>query len=315
MIKKRIKKSDVYKLYSHLSETDEPISSNDVVDATERMDVPSEIDKLGDLGLVNVVHDYDEASDEEETPKFTAIPLRATDEEAIRDRLLAMDLPGGENSQNLQVDIEEVLGRNAVKKLFSYFKRLEESNISEISSKQEKFIIGIDLEWVPRDQREKIQGIVQELRRMSENGKGAIEIIYRSEQDDKSLAEKIKDWAKEEAAQSKIDIEELLKRVLIFAGKDTILQEEYNDIKGKAFMVGIDNVNLKASSYIRFVEMLTIAMRRAFISNVSRVADPGIIEERLNARTLFLTPKAIKMDVLGLYKLYDLQKQQIHTMA
>lgn len=112
-----------------------------------------------------------------------------------------------------------------------------------------------------------------------------------------------------------------LKNVVVLASEDTIARDEFAPIRAKdnsdtdkAFFVGVDASELKDDSYIRLMEILTMAVRMALGQEpISDIRDHPWIkmppENIKNIRTVIFTLRAEKIDFRDLVKIYDAQKQ------
>ncbi|MFC1480429.1 hypothetical protein ACFL5Y_03165 [Candidatus Omnitrophota bacterium] len=166
----------------------------------------------------------------------------------------------------------------------------------------QKIILALETDWIPKDQMRIIQKLIQEIGKLG----GSIKVVRGSADE---LAGKLNDAIEAEGVQ--------LKNVVVLAGKDTIKRKEFAPIRAKdnsdtdkAFFVGVDASELKEDSYIRLMEMLTMAMRMAFgqrpIFEHPRIKMPP--ENIKNIRTVIFTLKAEKIKLGDLVKIYDAQK-------
>lgn len=100
-------------------------------------------------------------------------------------------------------------------------------------------------------------------------------------------------------------------KVVVLAGKDTVASDEFatlrNDEKN-AFVVGVDNQELTTDSYIRLMEMLTLALKLSAGLEVS-LDNAHITITRDNERHLYIfLPHAEPMDYEKLRQIYRVQE-------
>ena len=164
-----------------------------------------------------------------------------------------------------------------------------------------KVLIAIETGWIPDEQDVFIKGLVQEVDKL---GRGGCVQVIRGPAD--TLAGRLMDTVRKERIP--------LTNVVVLAGRDTIEREEFAPIRArndgdtdKAFLVGVDARDLTRDSYIRLMEMLTMALRMAF-GRVPLSDHPAIEVNKLNSRLVIFIPKAEPLDLYGIKKLYDSQK-------
>jgi hypothetical protein len=181
---------------------------------------------------------------------------------------------------------------------------LESPHAARLQERKEKTILVLETDWIPEDQRGYIQQLVQEFNRI--NGKGPIEIVRTSSKDlTTQLEGKIK-----EAQKGGKGRDEILKNVVVLASRKTVEENTLlKQINGKAFIAGIDNSQLNENSYIRLLEMATMALRCAYGQKpISSHPNIGIeYVEGSNMRTVIFLPKAEPVEVEDLKEIYKLQ--------
>lgn len=127
-------------------------------------------------------------------------------------------------------------------------------------------------------------------------------IPFIVEEDDKLLARINAERAKEGKAGAK---------VVVLAGKDTVVSDEFATLRNdqdRAFVVGVDSQGLTTDSYIRLMEMLTLAIKLSAGLEVS-LDNAHITITRDNERHLYIfLPHAEPMNYEKLKMIYEVQK-------
>jgi radical SAM superfamily enzyme YgiQ (UPF0313 family) len=100
-------------------------------------------------------------------------------------------------------------------------------------------------------------------------------------------------------------------KVVVLAGKDTVASDEFapfrNDQKN-AFVVGVDNQELTTDSYIRLMEMLTLALKLSVGFEISQDSTPIKIVKDDKLHIYIFIPHAEPMDYEQLKMIYEVQK-------
>jgi len=176
------------------------------------------------------------------------------------------------------------------------------SRAQEIRAKGEKIILALETDWIPEEQKALIQQLIQELDRL--DAKGTVKVIRG---DGDTLATNLMKTVEEERAP--------LQNVIVLASQDTLKNKEFDPIRAtgdndtdKAFLAGVDASGLKGDSYIRLLEMLTMAVRMA-LGQRSISGHPEIEVTIENARTVIFFPKAEPLDYNNIKKIYDAQRK------
>lgn len=127
-------------------------------------------------------------------------------------------------------------------------------------------------------------------------------IPFIVEEDDKLLARINAERAKEGKAGAK---------VVVLAGKDTVASDEFTTLRNdqkNTFVVGVDNQELTTDSYIRLMEMLTLALKLSAGLEVN-INNDHITITKDNERHLYIfLPHAEPMDYERLKTIYEVQK-------
>lgn len=127
-------------------------------------------------------------------------------------------------------------------------------------------------------------------------------IPFIVEEDDKLLAHINAERAKEGKADAK---------VVVLAGKDTVTTDDFATLRNdreNAIVVGVDNQELTTDSYIRLMEMLTLALK-LFAGLEISLDNAHITITKDNERHLYIfLPHAEPMDYEQLKMLYEVQK-------
>ncbi|MBN1526964.1 MAG: nucleotidyltransferase domain-containing protein [Candidatus Omnitrophica bacterium] len=188
--------------------------------------------------------------------------------------------------------------------------------VAAFNAKMENRKIMVALEtngWIPKEQRAAIQPIITGIARLKEDlaKMGLDNVVFvRGEGD--SLAAAIEG----EAVAAGVRGED----IVILASEETLKSEKFNvlrsaDEEKRAFFAEIDPKNLTDLTYIRLLEMLTIAMKLAFRDTATMAGHPDIIVESLGKRVARLIPKAesVEKDLESLKKRYDTQKRALEA--
>ncbi|MGB3082943.1 MAG: hypothetical protein WBB86_08180, partial [Candidatus Omnitrophota bacterium] len=173
-------------------------------------------------------------------------------------------------------------------------------------SKGQKIILALETDWIPEEQQTFIRTLVQELDKLE--GKGPIEVVRASKSD---LAVQLEEKIEEEKARG-IAHEDVLKNVVVLAGEDTIRTDRFlQTIKGEAFMAGVNASQLTGDSYVRILEMITMAVRSATGQElISRHYGIEVkYPDEYDPRTVIFIPRAEKVDPESRTKIYDKQRK------
>jgi ubiquinone/menaquinone biosynthesis C-methylase UbiE len=127
-------------------------------------------------------------------------------------------------------------------------------------------------------------------------------IPFIVEEDDKLLARINAERAKEGKTGAK---------VVVLAGKDTVVSDEFATLRNdqeKSFVVGVDSQELTTDSYIRLMEMLTLALKLSAGLEIS-LDNAHITITKDNERHFYIfLPHAEPMDYEQLKMIYEVQK-------
>jgi hypothetical protein len=100
-------------------------------------------------------------------------------------------------------------------------------------------------------------------------------------------------------------------KVIVLAGKDTAESADFALLRGpdgNAFVVGVDNQELEANSYIRLMEMLTIALKLSAGKEVSIDNAHITITEDKEYHIYIFLPHAEPMNYEDLKVVYEAQR-------
>ena len=100
-------------------------------------------------------------------------------------------------------------------------------------------------------------------------------------------------------------------KVIVLAGKDAAASDEFTALRNdekNSFVVGVDNNELTTDSYIRLMEMLTIALKLSAGLEVSQDATPIKIMKDDKLHIYILIPPARPMDYEQQKAVYEVQK-------
>jgi hypothetical protein len=170
-------------------------------------------------------------------------------------------------------------------------------------------VIAIDTDWVPDEQKDMINKILQELEK---SGHGVFTIIRKG-----------KGESKEEFAAKVLREQKKLglpaKNIVVLADQKTInidgfsgLKVEAKEGEGTAFFAGVDGSKLGSNSYINIVEMLELALRLAFVQGSA--AKSAYMETlKISERIYLLIPKARPVDMLKLPEVYNAIKEALKS--
>lgn len=177
----------------------------------------------------------------------------------------------------------------------------------------QKIIIGIDTGWIPEEQRISVMnGLLNRLSRLSKQ-KGLDNIIIRRRKDGSRLPALIR--------KDMEDTGTPLGNVVILGQEELLGGKAFKSLRGTegregAFFAGVRMPKeFKEDSYVRLLEMLTIAVNLAFGESVSHEDHPDVVFEEVHNRFYVLIPDATAYDYETLAKLYRIQKTVIDTGA
>ena len=170
----------------------------------------------------------------------------------------------------------------------------------KIKARGQKMVLALETDWIPEEQKVFIQQLVQSLEELGV--KDTVRIV-RGTGD--TLATNLMKAVEEENAP--------LQNVIVLASQGTLEKEEFDPIRAKhdndtnkAFLAGVDAGSLRGDSYIRLLEMVTMAVRMA--NGQRPVSEHHNIEViRKNSRTFIFIPRAEPLDYDHLKKIYDSQ--------
>lgn len=100
-------------------------------------------------------------------------------------------------------------------------------------------------------------------------------------------------------------------KVVVLASKDTVASDEFTTLRNdqkNAFVVGVDNQELTTDSYIRLMEMLTIALKLSAGLEISLNNDHMTITKDNERHLYIFLPHAEPMDYERLKVIYEVQK-------
>ncbi|MFC1549057.1 hypothetical protein ACFL5E_03765, partial [Candidatus Omnitrophota bacterium] len=104
-----------------------------------------------------------------------------------------------------------------------------------------------------------------------------------------------------------------LSNVVVLGSETTIQSDEFNELRStdterKAFLAGIDPKNLTEKSYVKVLEMFTLAIKLAF-DEIDVVDAPRIQATRIGPRLWIFIPEAEPFDFKELKQIYETQRQ------
>jgi hypothetical protein len=178
----------------------------------------------------------------------------------------------------------------------------------EAKGKNQKIIIGFDTSWIPgldSEQGMAVQSLLSEIYRLTKTDGLENIIILRGK--GTSLASTIMKRAEETGTP--------LSNVVVLGSETTVQSDEFaglrsTDTEQRAFLAGVNPKNLTENSYIRVLEMLTLAVKLAF-GEIDSVPDPKISASKLGPRLWIFIPEAEPFDFKELKQIYDSQLQAL----
>ena len=178
-----------------------------------------------------------------------------------------------------------------------------------IKAEDGKIILAVETDpWVPGSQKDYVQTLVQDLEKLNEDERKTVRIIRGTKAE---LAAKLQKAIEEEKAP--------LKNVVILADQKTLTQEEYfkkmlemdNSQEDRPFLAGVNASELEEDSYVRLLEMITMAVRMAF--DQDPMSDHAEIRvspfNEINSRAVIFTPEAEPLNLQHLKEIYDIQRR------
>ncbi|MBD3379511.1 MAG: hypothetical protein GF408_03505 [Candidatus Omnitrophica bacterium] len=231
-----------------------------------------------------------------------ALFLSREEEERVLEVLKGRDLAGKDERESARGEIYQITEKKRARYLIG--------SLSDIVSRrketggQGKMVIAVEADWVPETQRDYVRQVIREMDKLQE--KGEI-LIVRSNSSD--LADKLKEVIDKERVP--------LEDVLVMAGKNTLEDDFFREIRAgddndreKAFIAEIDPAGLTEDSYIRFLEMLDMAVRMAF-NDEELQGTERLGVEMINSRTVLFMPRAEPLDYEMLEKIYRNQRKAL----
>ena len=171
--------------------------------------------------------------------------------------------------------------------------------------KGEKAVLALEMDWIPDEQRSFILPLIQELEKLGPDS--PIEVVRKKPGETAAeFAERIVKMTED----GKVKPE----NVVVLASESTINLDEFSSIrasddrdKKKAFMAGVNPGNLTGDSYIRIMEMISMAMRMAAWQDPLSSHSSKIELEFKNNRIVTFIPKIEPIDIMGLKRIYEAQ--------
>jgi len=224
------------------------------------------------------------------------LPVYMSDTGLTRDKVRQIfeDNPGSMSNEKFPAN-EDIWAHGVLDALVSG------KNARAIKADGGKIVLALETDnWVPDEQKAMIQRLVQQVGKLS--GAGTVEIVRGSSDE---LAGKLNEVIERDKVP--------LKNVIVLGSQDTINRKEFDAIRAtsdtdidKAFMAAIDGAGLTGDSYIRLLEMITMAVRMAF--NQKPISNhPAIEVITKNPRLVVFIPRAEPMDFDAIKRIYDSQ--------
>lgn len=166
----------------------------------------------------------------------------------------------------------------------------------------QKIIIAVETDWVKGAQRNYVQEVIKATENLK--AKAPVVIVRGS---GKSLARELEKAVHDEGVS--------LKNVVVLASSETLSNDYFESIRAeddadlnKAFLAEIDASNLSGDSYVRILEMMTMAVRLAFGQRAAGY-HPDIEINYINNRTVVFIPRAEPVDYEDLKQIYRNQRK------
>ena len=273
-----------------------------------RVDDPARLtplfEMLAEAGLVTK-HTKKKGGKPLAEPAYTAMRLPGAQRSAAADALAGISTPPADTDmaalRGLVVNITDPVWAGA-------FMDSVKRNAATTAGEGRRTIIAVDTSWMPAMQEGLVFPLVQALSDIG--GKTPFTVVHGAGAD---LAAKINSACEKEGAP--------LGNVVVLAAKETIRKKEFAAIrakddndKDKAFVVGVDPGALSDTSYIRLLEMLTLAVRLSFgLKPLSW--HPEITVGRVNSRLYIFIPKPSPVDFESVKRIYTTQRKTLTTMT
>ena len=186
-----------------------------------------------------------------------------------------------------------------------------EMKASAATASEKKIVIGIDTtEWVPDDPEHQaaIQGLLNRLSHLSRK-RGLGELVVKRRKGAKDLARVLRKVKAETGAP--------VSDFVILGNADSMRSGVFADFMGTegeagAFLAGVElPEDFAPDSYVRIIEMLTMAINMAFGVKVDQSEHPGVNFRKINSRFYIFVPEAVRFDPA----VYLLQRREIDTRA
>ena len=176
--------------------------------------------------------------------------------------------------------------------------------IGYIKANNQPFIIALGTSWIKGYEKGKylqynaLNPLISSIRTYCES-KGIPFIVG---EDDKLLSLINAERAKEGKTNAK---------VVVLAGESTVKSDEFSALRSdekNAFVVGVDNQELTEDSYIRLMEMLTIAIKLSAGLEVAQDSNAIIIKKDTEHNIYIFIPHSEPMNYEELRTIYNVQK-------
>lgn len=168
------------------------------------------------------------------------------------------------------------------------------------SEKNEPIIIAVELSWVPEAQRSSIEALLSKFNQ-SARKRGVNNVVLVKGAGDQ-FERGLRDAAAATGTQPK--------NILIIGDQRTVVDSgRFNDLRlggNGAFVAGIDTRDIKDTSYIRILEIITIASRYAFSDKPVLGRHDAMSIAEAGAKTIFIVPlpEAIPMSIEQVNAIY-----------
>jgi len=179
----------------------------------------------------------------------------------------------------------------------------------------EKVIIGLDTSWIPSEQQSAIQGLFNSITAISKTKRLKNIAIVRG--NGLELAGKIRD---EMGETDKYKVRE--SNIIVIGEQDILKNNDFNflrpadkDFDEWAFFAGIKlPADFPVNSYLRILEMMTLAAGLAFGESVSSKS-VEMKQDEDNPRFFYFIPQAEPLKLEVLRKVYELQRDEVKVRA
>ena len=187
---------------------------------------------------------------------------------------------------------------------------LEGKSAQELVKEGKQMIFALEDEWMPEVQKTFIQPLIQEFEKL---GDASPVKVVRKEK--KETVEEFAARLERMRQESGLEPEDMI----VMASASNVKKHHFDNLKVQEkfeehspLIIGVDNANLSDDSYVRLMEMITMAMRMAY-GQTAISEHPNIKKQAIGDRTFIFIPIP-PAKPLGYNEIKDLYEKQLKIL-